>query len=357
MCCAAVWGRRPPRRSVKLASPQPRSQTWALVGSDSLLGRELRDLIAVGHVPVDLKLISEDPEKAGALTEQGGEPALVWSLDEATLRDAPVVLLAGSAESTLRALDLRAETPGTIDLTHAAEDHPRSFIRAPFVEPPGFRAPDDAVHSIAQPAAIAIAMVLPRLHAQFPVRRSAIHIFEPASERGTPGVEELQQQTVGLLSFKSMPKKLFDAQLAFNMLAQYGEDAPVTLESAELRIERHLATLLSRCAAPHTAPAPMPSLRLIQAPVFHGYSLSLWVEFEENPGVEALEAALADERIDVRRSDLEPPSAVAVAGQDGVAVGALAMDRNDPQACWCWLVADNLRLVAENALAVGSEFL
>ena len=31
---------------------------------------------------------------------------------------------------------------------------------------------------------------------------------------------------------------------------------------------------------------PMPSLRLIQAPVFHGYTFSAWVEFEENPGVE-----------------------------------------------------------------------
>jgi aspartate-semialdehyde dehydrogenase len=334
-----------------------KSQTWALVGSQSLLGRELRDLIAVGHLPVDLKLISEDPEKAGALTEQGGEPALVWGLEESAMREAPVVLLAGSAESALRALDLRAETPGTIDLTHAAEDHPRSFIRAPFVEPAGFRAPEDAMHSIAHPAAIAIAMVLPRLHAQFPVRRSVIHILEPASERGTSGVEELQQQTVGLLSFKSMPKKIFDAQLSFNMLAQYGEDAPVALDSAELRIERHLATLLSRDAGPHAAAPPMPSLRLIQAPVFHGYSLSLWVEFEENPGVEAVELALADNRIDVRRSDLEPPTAVGAAGQDGVAVGAIAMDRNDPQACWCWLVADNLRLAAENAVAVGTEFL
>jgi aspartate-semialdehyde dehydrogenase len=333
-----------------------RTNTWALVGSESLLGRELRDLIAVGHVPVDLKLISEDPEKAGGLTEQGGEPALVWGLEEPTMREAPVVLLAGSAESTLRALDLRAETPGTIDLTHAAEDHPRSFIRAPFVEPAGFRAPEDAVHSIAHPAAIAIAMVLPRLHAQFPVERSVIQIFEPASERGTSGVEELQQQTEGLLSFKSMPKKIFDAQLSFNMLAQYGEDAPSTLESVELRIERHLATLLSRGAGPHAAP-PMPSLRLVQAPVFHGYSLSLWVEFEENPGVEAVESALTDARIDVRRSDLEPPTAVGMAGQDGVAVGAVAMDRNAPQACWCWLVADNLRLAAENAVAVGSQFL
>jgi aspartate-semialdehyde dehydrogenase len=234
----------------------PKSQTWALIGSESLLGRELRDLIAVGHVPVDLKLISEDPEKAGALTEQGGEPALVWGLEEPVLREAPVVLLAGSAETALRALDLRGEAPGTIDLTHAAEDHLRSFIRAPYVEPSGFRAPEDAVHSIAHPAAIAIAMVLPRLHAQFPVRRSVIHIFEPASAHGTSGVEELQQQTVGLLSFKSMPKKIFDAQLSFNMLAQYGEDAPVALDFAELRIERHLATLLSRGAGLDAAAPP-----------------------------------------------------------------------------------------------------
>jgi aspartate-semialdehyde dehydrogenase len=346
--------RRPNFRSIKLAKPG--SPTWALVGSDSLLGREVRDLMAVGRVPVDLKLISEDPEKAGALTEQGGEPALVWGLDEPALRDAPVVLLAGAAATALRTLELRGEAPGTIDLTHAGEDHPRSFIRAPFVEPAGFRAPEDAVHLIAHPAAIAMAMVLPRLHAQFPVRRSVIHIFEPASERGTPGVEELQQQTVGLLSFKNMPKKIFDAQLSFNMLAQYGEDAPESLESAELRIERHLATLLSRGAG-LAAAAPMPSLRLIQAPVFHGYSLSLWVQFEENPGVEAVESALTSNHIEVRRSDLEPPSAVGVAGQDGVAVGAVAMDRNDPQACWCWLAADNLRLAAENAVAVGSQFL
>jgi aspartate-semialdehyde dehydrogenase len=332
-----------------------KTKTWALVGSQSLIGREVRDLVAVGHLPVNLKLISEDPAKAGALTEQGGEPALVWVLDENALREAQVVLLAGSAESTLKALDLRADTPGTIDLTHAAEDHPRSFIRAPFVEPAGFRAPEDAVHLIAHPAAIAIAMVLPRLHAAFPVRRSVIHIFEPASERGTAGVEELQQQTVGLLSFKSMPKKIYDAQLSFNMLAQYGEDAPATLESAELRIERHLATLLSRGAVAIAAQAPMPSLRLIQAPVFHGYSLSLWVEFEENPGADAVEAALAGEGIEVRRSDLEPPTAVGNAGQNGVAAGAIAMDRNNPQACWCWLVADNLRLAAENAVAVGSQ--
>lgn len=329
-------------------------RTWALVGSESLLGRELRDLIAEGSLSVDLKLIADVSETAGGLTVQGDEPALILGLDERTLRDAGVVFLAGSPESAGRALKL-AGGAALIDLTHAAEDHPRSLIRAPYVEPAGFRAPEDSVHSVAHPAAIAIAMVLQRLHACFPVTRSVIQIFEPASERGTPGLEELQQQTISLLSFKGMPKKIFDQQLSFNMLARYGEDAPFPLEWAELRIERHLATLLSRAGA--RALAPMPSLRLIQAPVFHGYTLSLWVEFAENPGVEAVESAMEDEHIDVRKSDLEPPTSAGMAGQSGVAVGAVAMDRNAPQACWCWLVADNLRLAAENAVAVGSQFL
>lgn len=334
-----------------------RTRTWALVGSETLLGRELRDLIGEGGLPVDLKLITEDTGKAGSLTEQGGEPAVLWGLQEQALPEARVVFLAGSPASSQKVLETGGSQPALIDLTYVSEDDPRSFIRAPFVEPAGFRAPEDAVHSIAHPAAISISMVLPHLHAQFPIKRSVIHIFEPASERGTPGLEELQQQTVSLLSFKSLPKKIFDQQLSFNMLARYGDEAPVSLESTELRIERHLTTLLSRAADGTSGAPPIPSLRLIQAPVFHGYSLSLWVEFQNNPGAEAVESALANEHVDIRPSDLEPPTSAGMAGQSGVSIGAVSMDRNTPQACWIWLAADNLRLSAENAVAVGSQFL
>ena len=54
-----------------------------------------------------------------------------------------------------------------------------------------------------------------------------MHIFEPASECGTAGIDEMQQQTVNLLSFQPLPKKVFDAQLAYAMLAQLGSEAPV----------------------------------------------------------------------------------------------------------------------------------
>jgi aspartate-semialdehyde dehydrogenase len=280
---------------------------------------------------------------------------LVESLTGESLAGARAILLAGLPEINQRALELAAETT-VIDLTGAAEDRPDARLRAPLVE--GEEGPEEgagAVHVIAHPAAIGLALFLRRLHANDPIRRAVVQIFVPASERGTAGVEELQQQTVSLFAFKSLPKAVFDAQAAFNLLARYGEESPVSLEDLELRIERHLTTLLA--LAGDGEGAPLPSLRLIQAPVFHGYSASAWVEFETSPGLEVLEETLSSAFIDVRGADSEPPTNVGQAGMGGIAVGAIQPDRNAADACWFWLVLDNVRLLAENAVEVARQAL
>ena len=328
-----------------------RRATIALVGSESLLGREIRDIVSTSQSDLDLRLLAAGEETAGILTRVGDEPAIVSGLDAASLTGAGAVFLAGSPESSRKALELAAGAVPVIDLTFAADEMPEARLRAPAVE-----CSDDGgegmLHVIAHPGAIALALFLRRLHANDPIRRSVVQIFAPASERGAVAIEELQQQTVNLLSFKALPRAIFDTQLGFNLLARYGEEAPVALEESELRIERHLATLLGLPGDGEGA--PMPSLRLIQAPVFHGFSISAWVEFESNPGVEALESSLATDSIDVRGADFEPPTNVGQAGQGGIAVGAIVPDRNAAEACWFWIVADNLRLMAENAVAVAT---
>jgi aspartate-semialdehyde dehydrogenase len=346
----------------------PLNYPIALVGSESLLGREIRDLAATAEPPLQLRLIAADEEKSGTLTRLGDEPAIVEELDQETLSSARAVLLAGSAESSRKALELAGDAPdfAIVDLTYVAEDRPDARLRAPMVEfgmaefgtadedAVPEQSPDpSAVHVIAHPAAIALALFLRRLQFHDPIHRSVIQIFAPASEHGVKGVEELQNQTVSLLSFKSLPQDVFDAQIGFTMLAKYGQEAPVALDESELRIERHLATLLGLPGDGEGA--PMPSLRLIQAPVFHGYSFSAWVEFEENPGVEALENGLAIPAVDVRSRELDPPNNVGQAGQSGISIGAIAPDRNQPEACWFWLAADNLRLAAENAVMVARQ--
>jgi len=325
-----------------------------LVGSETLLGREIRDIAATSAPELDMRLIAADEEKPGTFTRQGDEPAVVEALAPENLAAASVLFLAGSAESSLKAIELSDGSAAIVDLTYAAEERPDARLRAPVVETESEPAAG-AVHVIAHPAAIALALFLRRLQAQDPIRRAVVQILAPASEHMAAGVEELQNQAVSLLSFKKLPHSIFDTQLAFTLLARYGEEAPVSLEETELRIERHLATLL---ALPGDgADAPMPSLRLTQAPVFHGYTFSAWVEFESSPGVEALESSLLAGAIEVRGLEVEPPNNVGQAGQGGIAVGAIVADRNDPEACWFWLVADNLRLLAENAVAVARELL
>jgi aspartate-semialdehyde dehydrogenase len=328
--------------------------TVALVGSESLLGREVRDIVSTSENEISLNLIGDETEHAGLLTRVGDEPAMVGQLDAAALDDARAIMLAGSAESSRKALELAGEDgdAAIIDLTYAAEDLPHARLRAPAVESDPEEM-DGNIHVIAHPAAIALAVFLRRLQVNDPIARSVIHIFAPASEHGAAGVEELQQQTVSLLSFKSLPKAIFDAQSSFSMLARYGEEAPVKLEELELRIERHLATLLDLPG--DGAGAPMPSLRIVQAPVFHGYSFSAWVEFEDSPDIESLENSLAMGSIDVRGADLEPPNNVGQAGQSGISVGAITPDRNAADACWFWIVADNFRVAAENAVEVARQ--
>jgi hypothetical protein len=68
-----------------------------------------------------------------------------------------------------------------------------------------------------------------------------------------------------------------------------------------------------------------------------------------------LEDALAGELIDLRTPDVEPPDNVGIAGQSGIAVGAISPDRNSGNAFWIWAAVDNLRLAAESAAMIARE--
>jgi len=344
---AAGCIRRTGNRSIKLANLVDRPLI-ALVGGDTLLAKEIREVLAGTKPAPRVQLISAAGDGSATLGAEDDEPIVMAPLSAESLTGAAVAFLAGSPASSRRALKVNPKGgPRLIDLAAGLEEQPEARLRAPSADP--VPQPSDAtIQVIAHPAAIALAMLLGRLSTAARIRTAIVHIFEPASERGQKGLDELQQQTVGVLSFQKLKTDVFDTQLAFNMLARYGEEALEPLESIEQRVEKHLASLLTAWPG-----VPMPSLRVIQAPVFHGHSISAWVEFEENPGVDALSKILTEGGIDVRTN--EPPSNVGVAGQSGLSAGAIAVDHNQPRAAWFWLVSDNLRLAAENAVAVARE--
>ena len=325
-------------------------QNWILVGGDSLLGREIRDLLATRELPVVLRLCSASKDER-VLTEDEGELALIEPLEAETLAAADVLLLAGGEESAGQALAQRRalkRRPVVIDLTGGCENLPESLLRAPVLDAGTASFDEETIHTIVHPAASALARLLLLVHATQPIRHAVATIFEPASARGQKGVEELHRQTASLFSFQSLPREVFDAQASFNLLPRLGSEATQSLAESELRIEKHLASMLGASGV------PLPSIRLVQAPVFHGYCQSVWIEFETRPPVQLIEKCLGEGGVDVRQADMEPASNAGVAGQSGLTVSDIQEDRTRSHGLWLWLASDNLRTTAENAILAAA---
>src|SRR5262249_15134792 len=149
------------------------------------------------------------------------EGVAMTPLTAVSLEGAKAAFLAGSPSSSRRTLKLNPpDGPVLIDLTGALDDQPHARLRAPSAEPPGLRPDPAPVRVIAHPAAIALAQLLPAIANAATIRRIVVHVFEPASERGQRGLDELHQQTVAVLSFQKPKMDVFDTQVAFSLRAR-----------------------------------------------------------------------------------------------------------------------------------------
>jgi aspartate-semialdehyde dehydrogenase len=322
---------------------------WLLIGGETLLGKEIRDLVEERKLPVELVLASAGPQER-VLTESDGELAVIPPLDDISVEEAQVLILAGAAETHVEArrMALAAQDrPALVDATGALEELAEARVCAPVLERmPGGGA--DCIHVPAHPVAVALARLMAAFEPPRTVARAVATVFEPASERGRAGLNELHQQTINLFSFQGLPKAVYDAQVAFNLLPRYGQDAPLALGAVERRIHNHLTSLLGPLRLRE------PSLRLIQAPVFHSYTLNIWLEFNSLPTPEDLAGALAAADFEVRGPDLEPGSNSDSAGHGGITASDLQRDPNHAHAFWLWLAFDNLRARADNVLLTAA---
>jgi aspartate-semialdehyde dehydrogenase len=98
-------------------------------------------------------------------------------------------------------------------------------------------------------------------------------------------------------------------------------------------------------------------LQMVQAPVFHGYVVSVSLELKNPATVDELERALIGDHIDLVSEDSEPPSNLSAAGQEDIML-KLTGDfegADSGKRFWLWLAADNLKLAALNAIACAGE--
>jgi aspartate-semialdehyde dehydrogenase len=328
-------------------APRGKLYRAAIVGAASLKGKEVAEMLNERNFPaVDIRLLDDD-ESMGQLEAMGDEISFIQRVRVEQFEHVDFTFFASDADSTRKSWkDARDSGSAIIDLSAALENEPGASVRSLWVErergrivPPELQ-PGPCV--TAHPAAAMLALLLLRAQKAGAIRRVVATIFEPASEHGQRGMDELHQQTVNLLSFQPLPKDVFDAQVAFNMLSRYGPKSQPALDSVEARILRHYRKISGD-------DAPQLSLQLLQAPIFHGYAMSVFLEMESSSGVQALSQALAGDHVTIPAAEEDAPSNVSSAGQADILL-SLKNDSVLPNAAWLWAAADNLRIAAVTAV-------
>ena len=330
----------------------------ALVGASSLRGKELKSVMEDWKWPSGISpeiLLFDTSLPVGTLTEAGGEPTFVKPLEADNFANVQFACFAGSAAET-RANWRMARDAGAaiIDLTG---DLVREAGAAPWVPtldsllPPAHPFGRNGAGIYISPAPpVIIACTLAAALQRFSPRRLAILFFPPVSEREQPGVDELERQTSALLSFKPFSQEVFDSQVAFNLLAGYGEASRPSL--AELCSETS-----ARVSAYLSGRVPSPVLQFIQAPVFYGYAFAAFADLPSRADVAAIESALTASGVRVSTGDEASPSNVSIAGEDKICLSLIECAANSPECLWLWGLADNLRLSAVNAVRIAEELL
>jgi aspartate-semialdehyde dehydrogenase len=319
----------------------------AIVGAGSLKGKEVAEVLNDRNFPtLDVKLLDDD-ESLGQLEAVGDEMNFIQSVRAEQFQAIDFTFFASDPDCTRKNWKMASKAGSAIvDLSYALEDEPGVAVRSPWIERQREQIPlpelQPAPVSIAHPAAVVIALLLLRAQKAGTLKRAVATVYEPASEHGQKGMDELHEQTVNLLSFQQLPKRIFDTQIAFNMVARYGQNSVPPLEVIEARIMKHYSRIAGK-------DAPLPSLLLLHAPIFHGHAFSIYIEMEQPVALGDLSQALAGEHVNVTRLAEDSPSNVNAAGQGDILV-SLTRDANHENGVWLWVASDNLRIAALTAV-------
>jgi aspartate-semialdehyde dehydrogenase len=293
----------------------------AVVGAETPSGARLRAALAAAGFPGDrLDLFGEGPGEEAVLSEYAGEARLIQPASPGEIVGHGVVFLCETGDAVRRLV--RQSGPGVtyIDLVGAVETE-RTEAR---------------VLRVPSPVALLLADLLRPLQAAFGVREAVAVVLRPAADRGQPGLDELRDQTVRLLSFASVPKDVFGRQLAFNVLPE-GAEAALAAEVA------------------HLVGWEQPRLSVSSAlvPVFHGHTVLLRLLPEERVEPGAVERVLRE--AEGLRGPAANTAETPMDAAEGTRIDVARVGQDGLGGFWLWAVAgDADGAAAEQALRMAA---
>ena len=311
-----------------------------IVNPLTLVGNEIKTILRERAFPFEkVVLLDSTGKAAGAITDVHDEPAVVTAVSDDELEDCDLVFFCGPSAGNREWIERSVEDKFiAIDLSQptSIEDAKLAVAGINLDEIGG-----DSVLVSPHPVAIPIALILHQIQQTSPIELCVATVIQPASEFEQEGVEELAQQTISVLNVHSVPKEIFDRQLAFNLYPAHQHHEPFIV--AQVRAL--------------TDPRAALAIYITQGTIFHGHTFSLFIKTRDELTVDRVTESLRQNSAIAFAEGDQQFGTIDAAGRDEVLVAEV---RADPAGggFWVWAVCDNLRRSsALNAVLVAEKVL
>ena len=322
-----------------------------LVGTDTMRGNELKNILSKKSFPLeDIDFFDPDvDEEYSKLTQFRGEPKVIKPLDKDSIQRADLVFLAADKNVNQEFGRLtRKQKMIAIDLSETFNADEKIPIVVSGVNDEIVAREKPALIANPHPVTVILSHLFHAVLGEFGLLKAISFILQPVSAFEKSGIDELADQSYALLSSSTLSKKVFKEQIAFNILSHTEKADRNGFSSVEKQITSEIRRVLSS----HDFPF---SLSVIQAPVFHTYSIMTYLELERNADIQDLKDIFRKCPF-FKFSAPALPSPLSVSGEEKICIGQIKKELSLPGSFWIWAVADNLtRGSALNAFEIAKK--
>ena len=324
----------------------------AVVGATGAVGNEMVKVLEERKFPVkNLTLLASSRSVGKTMTFHGSDVD-VQELKEDSFKDIDIGLFSPGGSVSLKFAPIAAASGCVvIDNTSAFRMEPDVPLVVPEVNEHAI-----AGHTkrgiISNPNCSTIQMVvaLKPLHDAAKIKRIVVSTYQAVSGTGQKAIKELEQQVLAIYGMKSIEKKVYPHQIAFNCLPHIDSFLESGYTKEEMKMVNETKKILEDDSIAVTATT-------VRIPVFFGHSESVNVEFEREltPDVarKLLKKAPGVKLVDNPAKN-QYPLAINAAGKDDTFVGRIRADDTVRFGLNMWIVADNIRKgAALNAVQIA----
>ena len=322
----------------------------AILGATGAVGREMMKILAERSFPVEeLHLLASQRSVGQKIAWQGRELTVELACDEA-FRGMDIVL--GAAENDIA----KRFAPAIVKAGAVFVDNSSAFRMDPDVPLviPEINPQDAGKHKgiIANPNCTTIVslVAINALNQDSPIESIVASSYQATSGAGAGGPVELMNEVEALREGKTYEPKVFQYQIAYNVIPQIGGAAFAGYTSEEMKMQNegrkimHLPELKVSCTC-------------VRVPVVRSHSVSIVVRTKEKISVERARELIAAAPGCKLVDDLQNkqyPMPLDTSDQDIVFVGRIRDDLTSDNGLNIWCCGDQVRKgAATNAVQIA----